>query len=62
VSQGSGLRPERLTGALATAWAIQSEFACNLLEAQLADMRPAVSTGYARGRFDPPPIERRKLM
>jgi hypothetical protein len=29
--------------------------ASNFLEAQLAEMRAAVSTGYARGRFDPPP-------
>ena len=29
--------------------------ASNFLEAQLAETRAAVSTGYARGRFDPPP-------
>jgi len=29
--------------------------ASHFLEAQLAETRAAVSTGYARGRFDPPP-------
>jgi hypothetical protein len=37
--------------------------ASNFLEAQFAKVRAAVSSGYARGRFDPPPaIGRRELM
>jgi hypothetical protein len=29
------------------------------LEAQIAELQAAVSNGYARGRFDPPPRDRK---